>query len=215
MASNNDIGGWPKIIGADPDRPHEIFEDTELDEPHDISSKCQQGYKNTGSIYFVFEVLKEFHQLDLYPPRWALDALVEKITNHLSDPDPELFSGQFAVTARGSGSESPYESYRWYVDRLEALTEMMILVRGFDISLNRAGKAIIEKRNLTITSKRLGNEFRDYFGDTQPHMYRNLDFGPFPDEESRDAFIAEFPHSALRFIKDKKPRVKLGELEEK
>lgn len=215
MASNNDIGGWPKIIGADPDRPHEIWEKTELNEPHDISSKCQEGYQNSGSIYFVFEVLKEFHQLDLYPPRWALDALVEKIKNHLSDPDPELFSGQFAVTARGSGSESPYESYRWYVDRFEALIEMSILTRGFDISLNKAAKAIIEKRNMTITPKRLVNEFRDLFSDTQRQMYKNVDFGPFFDEESRDAFIAEFPHSALRFIEDKKPQVKLGELEEK
>ena len=218
MTNEYDEGGWsgwPKMIGGDPPRPDGIWTKTELNEPHDLSTNCQDGYQRTGSTYFVFEVFKFFHKVGLYPPRWALDAIVEKIECHLGNPDPELLSLQFGVTSLGSGSQSPLESYKWHTERLEALTEMMILLRGFDISLNKAAKAIIEKRNITITPKRLVNEFRDNFGDTRLHMYKNLDFGPFLDEESRDAFISQFPNSALRFVKDRRPRVKLGGIEEK
>ncbi len=214
MPNNQDIGGWPKIIDADPSRPHELWEGDESDEPHDISFHSQSGYELTGSIYFVFEVFKRFHSLDLYPPRWALNALVEKIEKHLKNPDPDMFASQFAVTARGSGSQSPYESYMWRVERLEVLGDMSVLFGGFDISLIDAAKAMIEKRNLLITPKRLVNEFRDIFVDTKRLKYKNLDIVPFFDEEGTDTYISEFPRRALRFIKDKKPRLKLGGLED-
>ena len=208
----DNIGGWPKIINEEPDRPHDFISDEsdETDKPHDLNHDMHNIYINTESMYAAMEVFVKFHALGLYPPKWVLNHVASKFKKHLADPDPDLLASQLGVSGRGSGSTNPYDEYRWWFERFEAVRDMSILVSGFDISLTSAAKAIVEKRKLPITAKRLVTEFRDFFGDTGRLKYKNRDFGPFFDEDSRDGYIAEFPREALRFIKDKKPPLKLG-----
>ena len=214
MIEIDDIGGWPKIIKEEPSRPHHIWEKPdETDKPDDINYEKKNYYRNTDNVYFPLTAFKEFHDLGLYPPKWVLDALAERFAKHLANPDPDLFSSQLGISGRGSGSTNPYDEYKWWVERNEAIGDMSVLVSGFEISLIDAARAMVEKRQLKISPKTLLNHFRYFFGDTQRIRYKNRDWGPFPDEESRDGYISEFPRRALRFIKDKKPRIKIGDIE--
>lgn len=212
---DDNIGGWPKIINEEPERPHDIFADesNETDEPHDINRSLESDYFNTENVYFVIKAFESFVSLGIYPPKWALEELARRFKKHMANPDPQLLASQLGVSARGSGSTNPHDEYKWWVERFEVIGDMSILVSGFDISLIDAARAMVEKRQLSISPKTLLNDFRYFFGDTQRIRYKNRDWGPFFDEEGRDGYISEFPRRALRFIKDKKPRIKLGDIE--
>lgn len=216
VSDSDNIGGWPKIIDEEPDRPHDFIshESDESDEPHDINHDMHNIYMNTENMYAAMEAFVRFHALGLYPPKWVLDHLAGKFKKHLADPDPDLLASQLAVSGRGSGSTNPYAEYKWWVERFDVIGDMSILVSGFDISLIDAARAMVEKRQLSISPKTLLNDFRYFFGDTQRIRYKNRDWGPFFDEEGRDGYISEFPRRALRFIKDKKPQIKIGDLED-
>ena len=216
LSDTDNIGGWPKIIHDEPNRPHDIFDEKsdETDEPNDTNYDMYHIYMNTENMYAAMEVFVRFHSLGLYPPKWALDHVTSKFKKHLGDPDPDLLASQLGISGRGSGSTNPYDEYKWWIERFDAISEMAILVSGFDITLTDAANAIITKRSMPITPKRLVNEFRGVFGDTKRMKYKNRrNFSPFFDEESRDKFLSDFPRKALKFIKDKKPRLKSGRLE--
>ena len=216
MANIEAIGGWPKIISTEPDRPHELFgerHDDRENEPHDINFDACKKFGNTENVYAVMEIFISFHERGLYPPKWSLDYLAEKFRKHMANPDPDLLAWQLGASGRGSGAANPFDEYKIWNERGEAIGDMSVLVSGFEITLIDAARAIVEKRQLRISPKTLLNDFRDRFGDTQRIRYKNRDWGPFPDEESRDGYISEFPRRTLRFIKDKKPRIKLGDIE--
>ena len=88
----DNIGGWPKILDEEPERPYEIFSpehDNPENEPHDINFEaCRFG--KPDNIYAAMNVFVRFHDLGLYPPKWVLDHLASKIKKHLVDPDPDL-----------------------------------------------------------------------------------------------------------------------------
>ena len=211
-SESNDIGGWPKIINKEPDRPHDIFDDEsdETDEPNDINYQKHAIYMRTENIYAVMEAFVEFHALGLYPPKWVLDHLASKINKHLAAPDPDLLASQLGVSGRGSGSTNPYDEYVWWQERSDVIGDLAILMGGFEITFVNAARAIIEKRNLEIASKTLMNSFRELYGDPNLFHRKNREFDAFFSEEDRDTYLKEFPHRTLRFIKDKKPRLKWG-----
>ena len=133
-----------------------------------------------------------------------------KIKKHLADPDPELLASQLGVSGRGSGSTNPYDEYVWWQKRTDVIGDMMILMGGFEITFVDVARAIIEKRNLEIGPKTLMNSFRELYGDPKLFHRKAREFDAFFCEEDRDTYLKEFPRRTLRFIKDKKPRLKLG-----
>jgi len=209
---DDNIGGWPKIINEEPERPHDIFADEsdETDEPHDINRSLESDYFNTENVYFVIKAFESFVSLGIYPPKWALEELARRFKKHMANPDPQLLASQLGVSARGSGSTNPHDEYVWWQERTNAIEDMMILMGGFEITFANAARAIIEKRNLEIAPKTLMNSFREFYGDPNLFHRKNREFDAFFSEEDRDTFLKEFPHRTLRFIKDKKPRLKWG-----
>jgi len=227
MGEGSEIGGWPKIINEEPQRPHSFFnepdeinepheifkesvESDETDQPYDINHSLHGIYLNTENTYAVMQVFVEFHALGLYPPKWALDHLAIRFQKHLTNPDPDLLTSQLGISGRGSGSTNPHDEYTWMRERRPVLDDMMILMGGFDISFTDAAKAIIEKHDLPISSKRLMNNFREYYRDPKPFLRKNRGSEPWNDpfldhDETRRAYLDEFPRRTLRYITNKTP----------
>ena len=164
------IGGWPKILDEEPNRPYEILgpeHNNPENEPHDINYDARRIFRNTENVYAVMEVFISFHERGLYPPKWSLDYLAEKFRKHMANPDPDLLASQLGASGRGSGAANPFDEYKIWNERWEAIGDMSVLVSGFEITLIDAARAIVEKRQLRISPKTLLNDFRDRFGDTQ------------------------------------------------
>lgn len=210
------IGGWPKILQEAPVPPHDIFSPEEYDDtdiPHHIEISESRNFRESNNIYAAFTVISEFHKLQLYPPRWAIDRLVEGLDKHLANPDPEELARQMCVSGRTSGSANPYKEYCLYRDRRVALGDIVVLTGYFGLSFTEAARAVVEKHNLGITAKRLMNMFREDYGDFRGAMielHRDNTYDPFmllrecgvdPEKE----FIAKFPRRTQNIIKKKTP----------
>lgn len=212
MRDIDDIGGWPKIIDEEPPRSNDIFEaPDESDEPHDINIGEERHYEESDNVYFPLTVFQEFHNLGLYPPKWVLDALAERFADHLADPDPKLFSKKFGVTGWGSGATKPHDEFVRLQERKRGLIDMMVLMSAFDITFTNAARAIIEKHELSISTKRLMNSFRETYGDPKRFLKKNLRDATLQDPflldpvEGRKSYLSEFPRRTLRFINKKRP----------
>jgi len=154
------VGGWPKILLENPERPHDLLGFEEFDDsdvPHDIELAEARSFRETKYIYSAFTVITEFHKLQLYPPKWALDRLVEGLNKHLANPDPEEFARQMSVSGRTSGAMNPHKEYCIDRDRDVALADVVILAGYFGLSFTDAARAAVEKHELGITTKRLMN----------------------------------------------------------
>lgn len=212
LTKHKDIGGWPKILDEEPDRPHQIITEPtdETDTPHDINFELKGVYSNVRNIYPVLDTFLQFYDLGLYPPKWVLDHLASIFRKHMKDPDPGLLATQFGVTSRGSGTNNPFHEYRSHVDQFAMLTDMSILLRGFDVNMTEAAKAVKAKYKLKIGEKRITAIFRNSFGGRQ--LWRVGASGtvddPFMFEPvtGPKEFLATFPRTvANRLIKKRMP----------
>ena len=221
MSDWRELCGYPRIPEKTPDRPEcadgdiwEFLDEEKYPEqvPHSLDIRAQNEYRWTENIYFVFQLYLKFLDLGLYPPKWVLEVLAEGLRRHMASPDPELFASQMHVSGHASGATNPHKQFSDWPERHGALTEIMILLGGFDIKFIEAIRAVKARDSLAISEKRIGAMFREEYGGHQIFLARNR---PEPwddplmllDEDGVAEYINSFPrkfHSLLR----RKRRVK-------
>ncbi len=215
MTTIDDLGGWPKILQKPPQRPHAYLDQTshdKSDEPHNIELHFRRIFGDSKNIYAVFSAFIEFHKLGLYPPKWALDHMVDCLEKHMRDPDLDLFASRMGVVGHASGATNPYERFKWHARQGRALMEMKYLRLAFEISLVDAARSVIEKFELEVTPKRLTNICREdrVMRDALDAVRAREDFDPLkffwpPTEAARDDYIKTFPRRAQHIIRKKMP----------
>ena len=168
--------------------------------PHTLDVCAQNNFSNTDNIYFIFDIYLKFLELELYPPRWALEILAERFRKHISNPDPELFASQIGVSGRTSGATNPYKQFADRDERMGVLTDIILVLMGFNVTFSDAARAVLAKYDLPITHKRLMAMFREEFGGHEKFLARNRPNSwddPFllDLENGPEKFLSTFPRS--------------------
>lgn len=215
------IGGWPKMLRHEPERPHEGLQpdgsndSDETDQPYDISWSKKRAFEQSGNVYFVFKVFLDFKARGLYPPPWVVDTIAESLSRHLRNPDPELFATQVGVMAVGSGSKDRYTEYTEYTvwwNRENTLSYIDILLKGFNLTLTAAAKAMIALAKLDISHKTLVNRYVESYGSPKSYMLLHRSYDPMHDpfrgkDVHRQEFISFFPRKVQKILREKSPEI--------
>ena len=169
-------------------------------------------YSVNGSMPMLLAAFVTLVENGVAPGRWVLDPLAESFARVLEDQDPELVASRLGLQAKGSGSASPLKSFDRQIERSDVYFDMRTLIEDFDLSCRKAAEAVIEKFQLDTSSKTLANSYESRA--KYPDLVRQL-LDKYSDglgdpvvwltENGRDEFLASFPDSAQRFLKEIRP----------
>ena len=169
-------------------------------------------YSVNGSMPMLLAAFVTLVENGVAPGRWVLDPLAEAFARILEDQDPELVSLRLGLQAQGSGSASPLKNFDRQIERSDVYFDMRTLIEDFDLSCKKAAEAVIEKFELDTSSKTLVNRYESRA--KYPDLVRQL-LDKYSDglggpvvwltENGRDEFLASFPDSAQRFLKEIRP----------
>ncbi|VUX55542.1 protein of unknown function [uncultured Woeseiaceae bacterium] len=169
-------------------------------------------YSVNGSTPMLLAAFVTLVENNVAPGRWVLDPLAEAFARILEDQDPELVASRLGLQAQGSGSASPLKSFDRQIERSDVYFDMRTLIEDFDLSCRKAAEAVIEKFELDTSSKTLVNSYESRA--KYPDLVRQL-LDKYSDglggpvvwltENARDEFLASFPDSAQRFLKEIRP----------
>ena len=169
-------------------------------------------YSVNGSMPMLLAAFVTLVENGVAPGRWVLDPLAESFARVLEDQDPELVASRLGLQAQGSGSASPLKSFDRQIERSDVYFDMRTLIEDFGLSCRKAAEAVIEKSQLDTSSKTLANSYESRA--KYPDLVRQL-LDKYSDglgdpvvwltENSRDEFLASFPDSAQRFLKEIRP----------
>lgn len=169
-------------------------------------------YSVNGSTPMLLAAFVTLVENNVAPGRWVLDPLAEAFARVLEDQDPELVASRLGLQAQGSGSASPLKSFDRQIERSDVYFDMRTLIEDFGLSCRKAAEAVIEKFELCTSSKTLVNSYESRA--KYPDLVRQL-LDKYSDglggpvvwltENGRDKFLASFPDSAQRFLKEIRP----------
>ena len=187
--------GWSEAQLDPFDR--EKLDDDGFEEYYDLKRYALE----TNNMYFVVEVFVWAVQRGLTPPGWAIVALAEKLSDHLSDPDPKKLAKQLRLQSDGSGKSTPYDSFRREIKQRSLKVEMLSILASYDIPKLAAAKAALLKHGVKMEPKSLVNSFND--DEAIAGSIDNLE--PISDEATRNNFYRSFPADAKKLLRN--PRI--------
>ena len=159
-------------------------------------------FRESHNRYFVIKGYVALVNAKIAPPAWMLEALAQGFSKHLRNPDPQQLGAQLGLQGEGSGKTNPYDDYRRFIERRDAVVEMLILIKEFGVSRVNAARAVKTKRKLTVSEKRLCNDYRKYEKDRE-EVLPELDFSLSPLD--RQKLVESFPVSARKLLRKKGP----------
>jgi len=199
MASQEGGSDWPRIID-DPIDVDDPLPDQEP-KPEHLQYVEKAKFEDFGNIYAPISILVRFYDLGLYPPKWALAALVERFRDHLANPDPELFARQMGIVGKTSGARNPYDEYQSLFRGDFPYVDLAILLSAFEITRTLAAEAVLARYGLQISVKRFLAKYREHYAASQLEWLEKPHPRTPAEQESIAEFLAEFPEYYQRKIR--------------
>ena len=161
------------------------------------------AYHRSGNSHYIIELFVSFVKAGVNPPKWILDYLGDGLELFLSDPSRNAAKiGKYLALGGIASGSNIWQERSQRTERGSAMGDMVILIRDFGMSHDKAAAAIVLKYKIDRSTSTIRKYFYKFFGQDKDSMIDASFVVPMTEYE-RTRFVSSFPVKARKLISTK------------